>query len=55
MDVIRDILKNGPIAPYSLWTKSILLSVFSSIVCTLIIMLVILLVNGYNTNIQFGY
>ncbi|WP_350285889.1 hypothetical protein [uncultured Croceitalea sp.] len=55
MDVIKDILQNGPIASFSLWTRGILLSIFSSIVCTLLVMLVLLFSYGTHMNIQFGY
>lgn len=55
MEVIKDVLKNGPIAAFPFWIKSVLLSLFSTIVCTLFTMLVVLLYTGYGTNIRFGY
>ena len=55
MDVLKDVMRNGPIAPFSNWTKGIFISVFTAIVITLMIMLVVLLRYELYTNIQFGY
>lgn len=55
MGVIQDVLKNGPIAAFPFWTRSILLSIFSSIVCTLMGMLIVLLTFESGIAIQFGY
>ena len=55
MDVIQDVLKNGPIAGFPLWIKGILITIFSSIVCTLMGMLVVLLTFESGMAIQFGY
>ncbi|CAN0459803.1 unnamed protein product [Ectocarpus fasciculatus] len=55
MDVIQDILKNGPIAAFPFWTRGVLISLFLCIVCTLLCMLIVLLIYGSHINIQFGY
>lgn len=55
MDVINEIIQNSAIGPLSKWYKSLVLLVFSSIVTTLFVMMVILLRYGPYMNIQFGY
>lgn len=55
MDVVKEIIRNSAIGPFSNRFKSVVLSLFASIVCTLFIMLVLLLRYGSETNIQFGY
>jgi len=55
MDVITDVLKNGPIAAFPFWVRGILLSIFSSIVCTLIVMFIFLLAFESNVSTHFGY
>ncbi len=55
MEVINDVLKNGPIAVFPFWLRSILLSLFATIVCVLLTMLIVLLRTGYGKNILFGY
>lgn len=55
MDVINEIIKESPIGSLSKWSKSIVLSVFSSIVLTLFTMLIIMITNADNISISFGY
>lgn len=55
MDVINEIIRQSPLGAFSNWTKSIILSVFSSIVLTLFVMLVLIIKNAPHLNISFGY
>lgn len=55
MDVIKEILKYGPLGLLSFWSRSMVLLLFSAIVSTLLTMLTILLVYGNEMSIQFGY
>ncbi len=55
MDVIIEIIQNSAIGPLSKWYKSLVLLLFSSIVLILLTMLVILIENGSQMNISFGY
>ncbi|MCL6273410.1 hypothetical protein M3P19_05275 [Muricauda sp. 2012CJ35-5] len=55
MDVVKEIIRNSAIGPFSRRFQGMVLSLFGSIVCTLFIMLVLLLINGTTMNIQFGY
>jgi hypothetical protein len=55
MDVIKEILNNGPLGLLSFWSKSMVLLLFSAIVSTLLTMLAVLLVYGSEISIQFGY
>ncbi len=55
MDVINEIIQNSAIGPLSKWYKSLVLLLFSSIVTTLFVMMVLLLKYGPYINIQFGY
>lgn len=55
MDVIKEILNNGPLGLLSFWSKSMVLLLFSAIVSTLLTMLAVLLVYGNEISIQFGY
>ncbi|MEX0316004.1 MULTISPECIES: hypothetical protein [Flagellimonas] len=55
MDVVKEIIRNSAIGPFSKRFQGMVLSLFASIVCTLFIMLVLLLRYGSETNIQFGY
>jgi len=55
MDVIKEILNNGPLGLLSFWSKSMVLLLFSAIVSTLLSMLTVLLVYGSEISIQFGY
>lgn len=54
MDVIKEIIQQSAIGPYSKWSKGLVLSLFSSIVFTVLYMLVVLLTT-MPQNIQFGY
>ena len=55
MDVVKEIIQNSAIGTWSNGYKSLVLSLFASIVGTLLTMLVILLRYGPEMNIQFGY
>lgn len=55
MDVLKDVMKYGPMASLSYWTQGIIVSIFSLIVVTLFTMLVLLFTHGMYANIQFGY
>ncbi|WP_175288722.1 hypothetical protein [Flagellimonas eckloniae] len=55
MDVVKEIIQNSAIGPFSNGFKGIVLSLFASIVGTLVTMLVLLLCYGPQMNIQFGY
>ncbi|WP_222984174.1 hypothetical protein [Flagellimonas meishanensis] len=55
MDVIKEIIQKSAIGPLSNGYKSLVLSLFISIVFTLIIMFVALVIYGPSMNIQFGY
>lgn len=55
MDVVNEIIQNSAIGPFSKGFKGLILSLFASIVGTLLTMLVFLLWYGPNMNIQFGY
>lgn len=55
MDVIKEIIQQSAIGPLSKWYKSIVLSVFSSIVLTCLFTLVLLLTYGVDRSINIGY
>ncbi|MEM1336365.1 MAG: hypothetical protein AAF717_02510 [Bacteroidota bacterium] len=55
MGVIKEIMKNGPLGVLPLWSKSLVLLLFSAIVTTLITMFAFLLRYGSEINLQFGY
>ena len=55
MDVINEIIRQSAIGPLSRWYKSLVLSVFSSIVLTCVTMLVLLLTYGVERSLNFGY
>ena len=55
MDVINVIIRNSSLNGMPNWYKATTLFLFSTIVVTLIAMLAILIVNGPDTYIQFGY
>ncbi len=55
MDVIKEIMQNGPLGLLPVWSKSLVLLLFSAIVATLATMLMILLRYGSEISIQFGY
>ncbi len=55
MDVIYQIIKQSAIGPLSNWYKSAVLTLFSSIVITLFIMLVLLAKYGAETPLSFGF
>ncbi len=55
MDVLNQIVKESPIGSLSKWSKSIVLSVFSSIVLTLFTMLIAMIMNAPDLHISFGY
>lgn len=54
MDVIKEIIQKSAIGPYSSWSKGIVISLFSSIVFTVVYMFVMLFAN-MPQNIQYGY
>lgn len=54
MDVIKEIIQNSAIGPYSNWSKGLVLSLFTSIICTLVFMLVLLFAT-MPQNIHYGY
>ena len=55
MDVINEIIRQSAIGPLSRWYKSLVLSLFSSIVLTCLTMLVLLLTYGVERSLNFGY
>lgn len=55
MDVINEIIRDSAIGDASRLYKSLVLLIFATIVFILAAMLVLLLVNGSQTNINFGY
>ncbi len=55
MDVVKEIIQNSAIGPLSNGYKGLVLSLFASIVGTLLTMLVVLLRYGPEMTIQFGY
>ncbi len=55
MDVIKEIIRQSAIGPLSKWYKSLVLSVFSSIVLTCLFTLVLLLTHGVDRSLNIGY
>lgn len=55
MDVINEIIRQSAIGPLSRWYKSLVLSVFSSIVLTCLMMLVLLFTYGVERSLNIGY
>jgi hypothetical protein len=55
MDVLKQIIAQSAIGPYSPWIQNLVLSIFLSIVLTLVGMLTYLLFHGHQTNVAFGY
>lgn len=55
MDVFNEILQYSALNCMSKWYRATTLFIFSTIVVTLSIMFVILMIEGPNINIRFGY
>jgi len=55
MDTIKEIIQISAIGNLSKWYKAFVLLLFSIIFVMLLIMLGVLLINGSNNNISFGY
>lgn len=55
METIKEIIQFSAIGNLSKWHKAFVLLLFSVILVMLLIMLGVLLVNGSNNNISFGY
>ena len=55
MEVLNNIINESPIGSLSKWSKSIVISLFSSIVLTLFTMLIVMIVNADNISFSFGY
>lgn len=55
MDVVKEIIDNSAIGPFSNGFKSVVLSLFVSIVCMLLVMLTILILNGSSITFHYGY
>lgn len=55
MEVLNEIINESPIGSLSKWSKSIVLSLFSSIVVTLFTMLIVMIANAENISVSFGY
>jgi len=55
MDVINEIIEKSALSALSIWSKSFVLLLFSTIVLTLMTMLGVLLLYGSQIHIQFGY
>ena len=55
MEVLNNIINESPIGSLSKWSKSIVISLFSSIVLTLFTMLIVMLINADNISFSFGY
>ena len=55
MDVINEIIRQSAIGPLSRGYKSLVLSLFSSIVLTCVMMLVLLLTYGVEGSLNIGY
>ncbi len=55
MDVIKEIISKSAVGPFHMGFKALVLSIFTSIVCTLFGMLFVLICYGTEMNIQFGY
>ncbi|MEZ4810941.1 MAG: hypothetical protein R2819_11340 [Allomuricauda sp.] len=55
MDVVKEIIQNSAIGPLSNGYKSLVLSLFISIVCTLLVMLVLLILHGSSLTFHYGY
>lgn len=55
MDVINEIISQSAIGSLSKGFRSLILSVFSSIVITLFVMLLAIIINGGELHFSFGY
>lgn len=55
MDVVKEIIQNSAIGPLSNGYKSLVLSLFISIVCILLIMLILLMLHGSSMTFHYGY
>ncbi len=55
MDVIRDIVQYSAISTLTKWYKSLVVLIFTLIVVMLLTMLFLLLKNGSEANITYGY
>lgn len=55
MDVLNTIIRKSSLNGMPLWIKATALLIFSAIIVLLITMLVILMVNGAEANIRYGY
>jgi hypothetical protein len=55
MDVINEIIRQSAIGPLSKGYRSLVLSIFSSIVLILFAMLLAILLNAPQLNITYGY
>ncbi len=55
MDVINEIISQSALGSLSKGFKSLVLSVFTSIVLTLFVMLIAIIVNGNQLHFSFGF
>ena len=55
MDVINEIIRQSAIGSSSKWSKSLVLSLFTTIVLILLAMLVALLLNAPGQTFSYGY
>jgi hypothetical protein len=55
MDVINEIIKESPIGPLPKGYKRLVLSIFSSIILTLFVMLVVLVIEAPHISPSYGY
>ncbi len=55
MDVVKEIIQNSALGPFSNGFKGLILSLFASIVGVLLTMLVVLIKYGPEMSIRYGY
>ncbi|WP_187269588.1 hypothetical protein [Flagellimonas hymeniacidonis] len=55
MDVVKEIIQNSALGPFSNGFKGLILSLFASIVGVLLTMLVVLITYGPEMSIRYGY
>lgn len=55
MDVLKEIIENSAIGPLSNGYRGIVLLLFLTIVCTLLIMMVLLILHGSSLTFHYGY
>ncbi len=55
MDVVKEIIENSAIGPLSNGFKGIVLLLFLTIVCALLIMLALLILHGSTLTFHYGY